>query len=178
LLKSSELSECIHYTGRTFDRDLRTHDGATRHRQYRRRPYRLLRPLRLPDEQRQQRGTTLTCTAPVGGHGTTRAPHAPSTRAFGPASPASGCTCTRRLCTAQRYGHTHTHTWGEGRGLAREWRVEMVLRRATSRPRWCRLLKRTLISSLFARSLSLLAESTRSRHDVFTRSVQLRADRS
>ena len=35
---------------------------------------------------------------------------------------------------------THTHTWVGRRELAREWRVGMVLRRATSRPRWCRLL--------------------------------------
>jgi hypothetical protein len=48
----------------------------------------------------------------------------------------SGYTCTRQLCTAQTYGHT-THTWVGRRELAREWRVEMVLRRATSRPRWC-----------------------------------------
>jgi hypothetical protein len=31
------------------------------------------------------------------------------------------------MCTAQTYGHTHTHTWVGRRELAREWRVEMVL---------------------------------------------------
>jgi hypothetical protein len=43
---------------------------STRHRQHRRRPCRLIHSLRLPDEQRHRRGTTLTCAAPVGGHGT------------------------------------------------------------------------------------------------------------
>jgi len=36
--------------------------------------------------------------------------------------------------------HTHIHTWVGRHEVAREWRVEMVLRRTTSRPRWCRLL--------------------------------------
>jgi len=59
---------------------------------HRRRPYRLIHSLQLPDEQRHRRGTTLTCAALVGGHGT--------------ASPTSGCVYTRRLCTARMYGDT------------------------------------------------------------------------
>jgi len=88
----------------------------------------------------------------------------------------SGYTCTR-LCTAQTYGHT-THTWVGRRELAREWRVEMVLHRATSRPRWCRLLRRNMLSSCSRDRYVLLAESTRSRHDIFTSFVRLRAHKS
>jgi hypothetical protein len=65
----------------------------------------------------------------------------------GNANRTSGCTCTRRLCTAQTYEHTHTHTRVGCQELAREWRVEIVLRRATSRPRWCRLPRRNMLSS-------------------------------
>ena len=53
----------------------------------------------------------------------------------------------REGCAPRRGTDTHTQTWREGRGLVREWRVEMVLRRATSRPRWCKLRKRNLLSS-------------------------------
>jgi hypothetical protein len=70
---------------------------------HRRRPYRLIYSPRLPDEQRHRRGTTLTCAAPVGGHGT--------------ASPTSGCACMRDV---------RTHTWVGRQELAREWRVEMA----------------------------------------------------
>ncbi len=86
------------------------HDGATRQRQHRRRPCRLIHSLRLPDEQRHRRGTTLIYAAPVGEYGTTRIPRASSIGAPGPASPTSGCICTRRLCTARIYGHTHGWT--------------------------------------------------------------------
>jgi hypothetical protein len=40
-----------------------------------------------------------------------------------------------------------THTWVRRRELAREWSVEIVLRRAISKPRWCRLLRRNMLSS-------------------------------
>jgi hypothetical protein len=62
--------------------------------------------------------TTLTSVAPVGGYGIVRTLLAPSIGAPGPASPTSGCICTRRLCTAQMY------TRAGRRELAREWRVE------------------------------------------------------
>jgi hypothetical protein len=38
----------------------------------------------------------------------------------GTASPTSGCTCTRRLCTARMYGHTHVwdvRNWRGSKGL-------------------------------------------------------------
>jgi hypothetical protein len=98
------------------------YDGATRDRQHHRRPYRLIHSLRLPNKQRHRRMTTLTCVAPVGGHGTTRTPRAPGAGAPGPASRTPSCICTRRLCTARIYGHTYTQVGR--RELAREWIVE------------------------------------------------------
>jgi hypothetical protein len=49
--------------------------------------------------------------------------------------------------TAVHRADVRTHIRVGRRELAREWRVEMVLRRATSRPRWCRLLRRNMLSS-------------------------------
>jgi hypothetical protein len=45
-------------------------------------PADFIHSLRIPDEQRHRRGTTLTCAAPVGGHSTVRTPRAPSTGAL------------------------------------------------------------------------------------------------
>jgi len=64
---------------------------------HRRRPYRLIHSLRLIDERRHRRGTTLTCAAPVGGHGT--------------ASPTSGAPV--RSCAPR--GWTDTYTGGTSR---------------------------------------------------------------
>ena len=69
-----------------------------------------------------------------------------------------------------------THTLVGRRKLAREWRVEMVLRRATSKAPWRRLLRRNMLSSCSRDRYILLAESTRSRLDVFTRFVLLQTD--
>jgi len=90
---------------------------------HRRRPCRLIHSLRLPDEQRHRRGTTLTCAAPVGGHGTARTPRALSTGAPGSASPTSGCICTRRLRTARMYGHTHGWDVASWRGSGESRRI-------------------------------------------------------
>jgi len=68
------------------------------------------------------------------------------------ASRTSSC-CTRRQCTAQAYRHTHMSRAGEGE---LNW--------------YC--------VGQQAGSLRLLAESTCSRHNVFTSFVRLRADRS
>jgi hypothetical protein len=114
-------------------------------------PAEVVHSLRLSDEQRHRhrRGTTLTCAAPVGAHGTARTSRAPSTGAPGPANPTSSCIYTRRLCIAWMYGHTHgwdVASWrgsGESKRIGR-WknrrspsllRDRIVLRRATSRLR-------------------------------------------
>jgi hypothetical protein len=50
--------------------------------------------------------------------------------------------------------HTHTHTQTDTGRMSRAGErvgVEMVLRRATSRPRWCRLLRQKYAFVLFAR---------------------------
>jgi hypothetical protein len=89
------------------------------------------------------------------------------------ASRTSSC-CTRRQCTLRR--RTDTHTWVGRRELVREsWtgtasgnkKAGVVQTSQTKHP-----------FVLFARSLQLLAESTCSKHNVFTSFVRLRANKS
>jgi hypothetical protein len=92
---------------------------------------------------------TPTFAAPVDRYGTARTPRIPSTGTPGPASPTSCYICTRPLCTARMYGHTHgwhVAIWqgsGESRLIGRcknrsspsLLRDRIVLPLATSRPR-------------------------------------------
>jgi hypothetical protein len=82
---------------------------------HRRRPYRLIHSLRLPDEQRQ---TAWSCESNFWLH------------LYG---------------TAVHRADIRTHTRVGRRELAREGRVEMVLRRATSKSQWCRSQIYTMI---------------------------------
>jgi hypothetical protein len=177
-----------HYTQHFWPKPLSdAHDGVTRHRQYRRcslltypvpsTTWRTATPTRI----------TLTCVRP---------PRAPNTGAPCPISPTSGYIYTRRLCTARMYGHIHGWDVASWRGSGESKRIRgwknrrspsllrhrIVLRRATSRPRWCRVCRRDMLSSCSRdHYVWWQAGSTRSRqgqvildiHDVFTWFVRL-----
>jgi hypothetical protein len=66
--------------------------------------------------------------------------------------------------------NVQTHIWVGRRELAREWRVEMS---GNKQAAVVQSLQTKHAFVLFARSLRLRAESTRSRHDVCTRFVQM-----